>query len=216
MSIQRSLMPLLATFSVLLSQSATAESIPVPNFSFEDPVLPDNNMAEFTNRDLPGWTKDFEDSPDVGGDNQGWGATNPALDYFGAVSPLPQPFDSNQLAFNNLLPGDTTSLVALTPVTKLNAGDVLMLEVAVGNLNGSNAGSADLSFEVGLTSAAGDDFGVFATTELPATGQIEDLTYTLDVDAEASAFIGEVAYVRLRATNLIPPLESRDLGASLF
>lgn len=204
MSIQRSLVAFVVGFTVLFAGSAMAGPIAVPNYSFENPVLPIRLDPDFTLRDLPGWTKDFEDTDDLGDDNQAWGATNPSLSHFGSLAPLPSPFDANQLAYNNLLPGDSTSLVTADPATVLNAGDMLMLEVAVGNRNASTF--ADIQFEVGLSTASGMELGTFASTTLEPTGETEVLTYLLDVDAEASAQIGQGAFVRLRGINIQSPV----------
>jgi hypothetical protein len=166
---------------------------------FESPDAdPANDGAEQTvARNLgPGWSFNL-----LGGGSSDFGVQDPADGYYGA-HPLTAPFSGRQVGYFNLEPFSAGEALS-DSVGTLTAGQTLMLNVAVGARN--NATWSNQRYAVGLRTMDGVSLGTFATTDLDPGSSASvksDLTYTLNVDAEAASHIGSDVRVVIRGINL--------------
>jgi len=113
--------------STLALGTAQASLIPIPNHSFEDPILAPGGI-DFTHA---GWTR-----------NGAGGVFHPNGSNFLSASPLAAPADGNQLAFfesGTANPGSVT-LTSAAPLTTAIAGFTYTLTAALGHRNLDAAG----------------------------------------------------------------------------
>lgn len=194
-----------ALVSSLLVGSLAAQTVDLGalgiNWDFETPQLQKTGDVEVwasqpTQLGFPtfgsGWS-----APTAGGD---FGLQNPASNYFGGQNPLPAPFNGQQMGFVNLGASESANVVS-TPVGGLVAGSTLTLSVGVSTrfLNDAQL----VQYDVGLQTVGGTPLGTFAqTTVSGAEDTIRDLVYTLNVNSEASAFVGEDVQIVIRSTDL--------------
>jgi hypothetical protein len=180
--------------------------------SFETPDVDLNNDGAEQGTTLnmgPGWTYNL-----LGGATSNYGIQDPADTYYGA-HPLTAPFDGRQIGFFNLEAFSAGEVVS-RPVGSLVAGQTYTLNVAVGARN--NAGWSNLRYAVGLRTASSNvALGSFATIDLDPGSlptNISDLTYTLNVNSEAAAFVGQEVEIVIRGVNLGTGLDPLPPGFS--
>src|SRR6266699_2070794 len=137
-----------AVFSLAIA--AHAASIPVPNFSFNDPEVADGTSNNIS-RQVPGWS--------LGGFG-GAGVRDPVnAQYSGASGEnalLPGTADGGQTAFLASVEGNPMAIITTTGIT-LQPNTVYLLTVAVGNPLDANPGDVSLK----LTA---DSIGLATTT----------------------------------------------------
>ncbi len=203
--------------AVLLAGRAAAQNVDLGalglNWNFELPAQAHSNTAENTSQSNigPGWTFKRISGASTGdnygvADPIGEGAT-PHYCCFSAPAPdgvLPAPFEGRQIGFMNLTDTDGVAQIASLPIGSLQAGQTYSLTVALGAR--ATDAWADVEYAIGLaTSVSGVDLGTFATLRMNPTAaaqtNIADLTYTLNVNAQAAAFVGQDASIVIRAAN---------------
>jgi hypothetical protein len=204
---------------LLVSQEAHAQAIDLlglginANFETPDADPADNNANEVTttNNIGAGWTYTL-----MGGAAANYGVGDPVADLTTTAtnhyccydqSPnggvLPAPFDGRQIGFMNLPDSDSIAQIASIPVGSLLAGQTYSLTVALGAR--ATAAWADVHYAIGLATTSGTDLGTFASlTMAPDVGNqsnIQDLTYMLNINTQAAAFVGQDASIVIRASN---------------
>jgi hypothetical protein len=168
------------------------------NADFEDPDAdPGNDGAEQTvARNLgPGWALSL-----LGGHSSDFGVQDPADGYYGA-HPLVVPLQGRQIGYINLEPFSAAEIVS-TSVGTITAGQTYTLNVAVGARN--NLTWSDQRYAIGLR-VGNTDLGTFAIQTMDpglSANNTFDLTYTLNVNAEAAGFVGSDAKIVIRGINL--------------
>lgn len=173
----------------------SANSITVPNFSFESPALPNganNNGGNGDTTAIPGWTIS---APAASGNNNG--VYHPSAG-FTSTNPLPAPADGNQVAY--LFPGAAANSCSITTTNSLGliaANTDYLLTVALGNRNDN------LFFDTGTYTidllANGVSIAESALTGSAIThGTFTDLSASFL--ATSGPLIGESLTIRLSAT----------------
>ena len=138
-----------------LAGAAHAAPIPVPNSSFDDPVLADGGRANALNADptiVPGWFPSFSGPPVSGG-----GVENPLDAQFAGATLGPLPGDAlgdQALFVQGTLASNDQSFSTTDPVAILAADTTYTLTVAVGNPLDSEPGDVTLEFIVNGTPTA--------------------------------------------------------------
>src|SRR5262245_22730183 len=170
------------------------------NVDFEDPDAdPVNDNAEQTvARNVgPGWTYSL-----LGGHTSDFGVQDSADTYYG-TQPLPAPFQGRQIGYFNLEAFSAGEVISKS-VGTLTAGQTYTLNVAVGARFRTQNDWSNTRYAIGLRSG-NTDLGTFATVDLDpgsAAKVINDLAYTLNVNAEAASFVGSDAKIVIRGINL--------------
>ncbi len=185
------------------------------NANFETPDVDpaDSNTGEITstNNMGPGWNYTL-----ISGAAGNYGVGDPIADSTlttnhyccydmtpnGGV--LPAPFDGRQIGFMNLGDTDSMAQIASIPVGALLAGQTYALTVAVGGR--ANDTWANVNYGIGLATTTGSvDLGTFAAANVdPNTGNtfnVTDLMYSLNVNSQAAAFVGQDVSIVIRANN---------------
>src|SRR3954469_342701 len=182
------------------SQAVNLDGIGISS-GFETPDAdPNNDAAEQTlARTLsPGWTFNL-----LGGASADYGTADEDATFYGS-NPLPAPFQGRQIGYFNLEPYSAGEVVS-DSIGTLSAGQTYTLNVAVGARLRTNNDWSNIRYAVGLRTLSGTDLGTFATVDLdPGSGPtvISDLAYTLNVNAEAAAFVGSEARIVIRGIDL--------------
>jgi hypothetical protein len=184
------------------------------NFETPDQDLADSNTTEITstNNMGAGWNYTL-----LGGAVANYGVADPIGDATTPIanmhyccysaSPtggvLPTPFEGRQIGFFNLPDTDSIAQIASIPVGSLLAGQTYTLDVAVGGR--ATDAWADVNYAIGLATSTGIDLGTMtALTVNPANANqtnITNLTYTLNVNSQAAAFVGQDVSIVIRANN---------------
>jgi hypothetical protein len=193
----------------------SAASIPVPNFSFESPALPNganNNGGNGDTTTITGWTI----SAAAGNTNAG--VYHPAAG-FSSTNPLPAPADGSQIAY--LVP-DAESTSSITTSASLGSVAVNMLytlTVALGNRNDnlffdSGEYTIDLlanGVSVAEASLAGSSIAHGTFTDLsatfisPASGPVIGQSLTIRLSASSGSPNNEGIFDNVRLTARLVP-----------
>jgi len=192
MNVRKSAKPAAAVLSAALLLSANAQAqinFTIANASFQSPTT-----TTFTNRVVDDWTFDYNNGATPPG-FLNWGVQKNTIGYTGFAQTV---WDGDQYGFFNTAgTNDVGFFQSNSPVGTLTGGNVYTLEVLVG-LRTDNPANG-ITYEIGLVDLDLDtELGTF-TSFTPATvNTVTDVTYTLDVDAEASGSVGNEFAVRIR------------------
>jgi hypothetical protein len=177
------------------------------NWNFELPELPHVNTAEATSQGNlgPGWTLEV-----LAGNVSDQGVQDPNQTFYGpfvgpAPGTLPAPFEGRQLGYMNLNDDNASKgQIVSNSVGGLLAGQTYTLNVAVGAR--ATDDWANVMYDIGLRTVGGVELGTFTTSTLdPAVAtptNIADLNYTLNVNAQAAAFVGQEVRIVIRGSNV--------------
>jgi hypothetical protein len=174
--------------------------VPITNHSFETPTVTANTSEVFTNPTTggfgAGWT--IVSAGPGGGSN--YGVVNPTTAHYGAVNPLPAPFDGNQMGYINVFGTHGTDFgeVHSDPVGTLGSFGPLetwTLEVLVG-VRRSTSWVSD--YEIGLELLDGTKLpGIGGSASGLVAGNVVNLSYAF---GDVSAYLGEQVRVYIRGT----------------
>ncbi len=193
----------------------SAESIVVPNFSFESPAQPNsanNNGGDGDTTTITSWTIA---APAGNTDN---GVYHPS-GGFTSTNPLPAPADSNQLAY--LVPGagNTSSITTSASLGAVAANTLYTLTVALGNRSDNlffdtgtytidllaNGVSIAEATQAGSTIAHGTFSDLSAAFTSPAAGPVVGESLTIRLSATAGSSNDEAIFDNVRLTTTAVP-----------